>query len=93
MAGLIWKTVATGGSVATGLLANKVLGAVWRRARHGDDPPLNPESDETSWAEAVAWAVVSGVVVGVARLAFRRNAAGYYRRSTGHLPAGLEDAG
>jgi hypothetical protein len=37
--------------------------------------------------------VLSGVVYGLARLVATRQAAGYYKRSTGHLPKGLEDVG
>jgi hypothetical protein len=42
-------------------------------------------------AEAATWAVASGVAVGLARMFASRAAADYYRRSTGHLPANLED--
>jgi hypothetical protein len=35
--------------------------------------------------------VASGVAVGLARMLAGRKAAEYYRRSTGHLPANLED--
>lgn len=91
MGDALWKIVGTGGAIASGVLASKVLTSVWRKAL-GGEPPVNPESDETTWPEAVAWAVVSGAVVGVARLAFRRNAASYYRRSAGHLPGNLEKA-
>ncbi|GAA2026223.1 DUF4235 domain-containing protein [Pseudokineococcus marinus] len=91
MGDAIWKVVGTGGAVAAGIAANKVLTAVWRKSL-GGEPPINPESDETTWKEAIAWALLSGAVVGVARLAFRRNAASYYRKSTGHLPGNLEKA-
>ena len=37
------------------------------------------------------WAAVSGVAVGVARMLASRKAATYYRKSTGHLPANLEE--
>ena len=48
--------------------------------------------------EAVAWAAVSGALIGLARMFAARRAAGYYAKSTGHLPPGLqkgddEDAG
>jgi hypothetical protein len=39
--------------------------------------------------EAVAWAMVSGALIGLARMAAARRAAGYYAKSTGHLPPGL----
>jgi len=39
----------------------------------------------------VAWATVSGVAVGVARMLASRKAANYYRKSTGHLPPNLQE--
>ncbi len=62
--------------------------AAWRMAT-GTPPPTIPEDPDTDWAEAVAWAVASGVVIGVARLVATRRAANYYRRSTGALPKAL----
>ena len=56
-------------------------------------PPANPEHPDTTWAEAVAFAVVSGAIVGVARMLAARKAAEYYRKSTGHLPATLQEVG
>jgi len=44
-----------------------------------------------SMGEAAAWAAASGVAVGLARMLAARKTAEYYRKSTGHLPANLED--
>ena len=41
----------------------------------------------------MAFAVVSGAIVGVARMLAARKAAEYYRKSTGHLPAKLQEVG
>jgi len=87
----IWKLFGTAGAVGSGIAANKVLTTLWRKGV-GGEPPINPESDDTSWGEALLWAVLSGAVVGAARLVFRRNAASYFRKSTGHLPGNLESA-
>jgi hypothetical protein len=54
-------------------------------------PPVNAAHPDVSVAEAVAWATASGIAVGLARMLASRKAADYYRRSTGHLPANLED--
>jgi hypothetical protein len=40
--------------------------------------------------EAVAWAVVSGTFVALARMLAQRKAANYYARSAGHLPPQLQ---
>jgi len=87
-----WKVMATGSALVAGIAAKKILEVAWEKST-GKAPPRNPESPDTTWAEAVGWAVLSGVVYGLARLVATRQAAGYYKRSTGHLPKGLEDVG
>jgi hypothetical protein len=86
---LAWRVIGTGSAVLAAAAAQKGLSAAWRLAT-GDDPPTIPEDPETSWREAVAWAVVSGAVIGVARLVATRRAAHYYMRSTGELPKALQ---
>jgi hypothetical protein len=54
-------------------LMRKTLERVWMSAT-GKEAPVNPESSDTSWGEAVAWALVSGALLGVARLVARRGA-------------------
>ena len=72
------------------ILARKMMTATWKVST-GKQPPSNPEHPDVSMGEAVAWAVSSGVAVGLARMLAGRKAADYYRRSTGHLPPNLED--
>jgi Protein of unknown function (DUF4235) len=59
----------------------EALAGLWDRCR------------DVTMAEALAWAVASGVAVGVARMLAARKAADYWRRSTGSLPPGLEEVG
>lgn len=87
-----FKLLGTGGAVLSGIAAKKVLHTGWKLVT-GNEPPANPEHPDTTWGEAVAWAVVSGAVIGVARMLTARKAAEYYKKSTGHLPAGLQDVG
>jgi hypothetical protein len=91
-ASLAWKVLATGSALVAGLAAKKILETAWTKST-GRPPPRNPESPETTWVEAVGWAVVSGVVYGIARMIATREAAAYYKRSTGHLPEAMEEAG
>jgi hypothetical protein len=79
-----------GSAILAGIAARKVLTAAWRKGT-GDDPPANPESPDTTWAQAVVWALASGAAIGLARMLATRKAAEYYRKSSGHLPPGLED--
>lgn len=59
--------------------AKKALDASWRKAM-GKEPPTVPEDIDVDWREAVAWALISGVVVGLVQLAAARGAAHYRRR-------------
>ncbi len=89
---LAWKVVATGTALAAGIAARKLVQVAWVKGT-GKEPPRNPESPDTTWPEAVGWAVFSGVAYSLARLLATHKAAAYWKKSTGHLPPGLEEAG
>ncbi|MGH3445721.1 MAG: DUF4235 domain-containing protein [Nocardioidaceae bacterium] len=86
----VWSVFALASTIGASMVARKALGATWK-ASTGKTPPSNPEHPDTSMAEAIAWAILSGVSVGLARMLATRKAADYYRRSTGRLPGNLED--
>ncbi len=83
-----WLALATGSALIAGFAARNLLKATWR-VFSDDDPPLNPEAHDTEWSEAVAWAVMTGVVAGVARLVARRGMAATWKSVTGARPPGL----
>jgi hypothetical protein len=85
---LVWRVVGTGSAVLAAAVAQKGLSAAWKAAT-GNEPPTIPEDPDTEWKDAVAWALLSGAVIGLARLFATRRAAVYYRRSTGELPAAV----
>ncbi len=86
----VWTLMGLAATVGATMAARKAMTATWKLST-GKTPPSNPEHPDTSMAEAVTWAIASGVAVGLARMLATRKAADYYRRSTGHLPANLED--
>lgn len=86
-----WKVAATGSSLVAARLTAKAVTGGWRKIKR-TDPPANPAAPSTGWGEAVGWAAASGVAIALARLAARRGAAGAWRKATGHLPPGLEEA-
>jgi hypothetical protein len=86
----VWSVYALGATVVATIAARKALTTTWKLAT-GKQPPQNPAHPDVSMGEAVAWATVSGVAVGVARMMASRKAANYYRKSTGHLPPNLDD--
>lgn len=85
-----WKMSGTLAAIAATIVVRKVLDVSWKTAT-GRTPPRNPESPDVDWPEAVAWALASGAAVGLARLLATRKVADYWRKSTGHLPAGLQE--
>jgi hypothetical protein len=84
-----YKLMATVASLFGAYAARKALHLAWKTTT-GKQPPANPEHPEVTWAEAVGWAVVSGAVIGVARMAAQRKVASSWHKSTGQLPPGLE---
>lgn len=59
--------------VAGAATGRALLKGGWR-ATAGGKPPVDPDATDTDWAEALAWAVVTGALVGVARALARKGA-------------------
>lgn len=90
MGPLAWKIIATGSAVLAGVVANKVVTEAWKRS--GRDADLDPNNPDVPVGQALAFAVLTGVAIGAARVLATRQAATYYRRASGHLPPDLEQA-
>lgn len=88
MGNMMWKVMVTGAALGAGALAHKVTNATWRFVT-GADSPENPEDPDIAWKEAVAFALVSGAFMGLARMFANREAAEIYKKATGHLPKDL----
>jgi hypothetical protein len=87
-----WKVVGVGSGLVAAKASRALMGKGWRAAK-GGEPPRNPAAPGTTWPEALTWAAASGVALGVAKLVASRGAAGAWRKTTGHLPPGLEEVG
>lgn len=85
----IWTVMSLVAGLGAATLTRKVLNTSWKAAT-GKEPPANPADPDNAMAEAVAWAVVSGTMISLARMLAGRRAAGYYAKSTGHLPPQLQ---
>ena len=85
----LWTVFSLVCTVGAAALAKKALDTGWKAAT-GKHPPENPADPDVQMREAVAWAVVSGTFVALARMLAQRRAADYYRRSAGHLPPQLQ---
>ncbi len=76
-----WTALGLVAAVAGAVIARSLLKAGWRSAT-GEEPPLNPDAADSTWREALAWAVVTGAIAGVARSLFRGGASKARRRWT-----------
>ena len=89
MKSIMWKVLATLSAVVAAAAADRALTLIWRGAT-GEKPPTVPEDPETTWVQAASWAALSGAVMGLARMIATRQAAAYYKKSTGELPKALQ---
>ena len=62
----------------------------WQAAT-GNNPPGEPGRARHPVDRGDPYALASGAAMGLARMLATRKAAGYYRKSTGHLPPGMEE--
>ena len=61
MGPIAWKLLGTGGALLAGLIATKVIDAIWARTVDDD---INPKSPNAPLAKAVAYAAITGLAVG-----------------------------
>ncbi len=87
--GRLWTVFSLVSALVGAALAKKALDTGWKAAT-GKHPPENPADPDVAMGEAVAWAIVSGTFVALARMIAQRRAADYYTRSAGHLPPQLQ---
>jgi hypothetical protein len=85
----LWTVFSLVSALGAAAVAKKALNSGWRAAT-GKQPPENPADPDVRMGEAVAWAMVSGTFVALARMLAQRRAADYYQRSAGHLPPQLQ---
>jgi Protein of unknown function (DUF4235) len=85
----LWTVFSLVSALGAAAVAKKALNSGWRAAT-GKQPPENPADPDVRMGEAVAWAMVSGTFVALARMLAQRRAAGYYQKSAGHLPPQLQ---
>jgi hypothetical protein len=84
----VWTIFSLVATLGAAMVAKKAINTTWKAAT-GKEPPANPADPEVDIWEAVAWAAVSGTLIALARMLASRKAAGYYAKSTGHLPPGV----
>lgn len=88
----MWSVFSLVSALGAAAVARKGLDKGWEAAT-GKKPPENPADPDIEVWEAVVWAMITGAFVALARMVAQRKAAGYYRKSTGHLPGQLRPDG
>lgn len=89
MGNMVWKLLGTGSAILAGIAANKVINLAWKKA--GRDTEIDPTNPESPLGEAIAYAALAGLGMGLARTFATRKAAQYYQRSAGRLPEEMEE--
>lgn len=83
-----WKLMGGATAAAAATATRKAAERVYE-AGIGEAPPENPSSPHVPLRQAILWAALSGVVVGLVRLLVERTAAAAWVRARGELPPGL----
>ena len=83
---LLWKIYAGALGAATTLLAQKLVTKAWETAT-GDVPP-DPNDPDTPLAQALIWALCSGLGVGMTQLTMNRYMQRRWFSNTGHKSPG-----
>lgn len=83
-----WMLASAGSAVVAAVITRAAAQSGWKWLS-GDHAPKNPAAPDTSWGQALLWAVGTGIVVGVSRVLAERAAAGGWRKFTGDTPRPL----
>ncbi|WP_277455864.1 DUF4235 domain-containing protein [Janibacter sp. DB-40] len=86
---MVWKLLGTGSAIIAGIVSKKVITAIWKKAGH--DSEIDPTNPDIPFGEALAYAALVGLAVGLARTFTTRQAAAIYQRSAGHLPKPMRE--
>lgn len=85
MSDKLWSLATTGAAIGGGIMAKKVIEKAWALVTDGTVPD-NPEDPEVNWGEAIAFALVSGAVVQLARVMVNHKSTQAYAKKKGRLP-------
>jgi hypothetical protein len=84
----VWNGVASASAIGAVMATKPLVEKVWKAVAHREAPG-NPAHQDVGWGEALAWALVTGALVGVIRLLAQRAAASAWAKATGDYPEAL----
>jgi len=87
----MWKLVSAFTGMLGGLLAQKLIKAVYKAMRKDTAPatPFDPNNPQFSWSDALLWAAAGGIGLGIAKVVSARLAALGWEAATGTQPPGV----
>jgi Protein of unknown function (DUF4235) len=85
------KIVSGIAAMIAAFLARKVVTLAWTKAT-GKEPPAHPEDPDVKLSEALGWSMLTGVIVGAAKLLATRAAARRTHSGPDSEPATAADA-
>ncbi|MFK5647487.1 DUF4235 domain-containing protein [Ornithinimicrobium sp. LYQ121] len=91
MGNLAAKLLTTVAAIGAAALARKMTDGTWKLVT-GKDSPSNPEDPDIDIKEAIAFAVLSGVVMGLARMLANRQATKVMAKGQGKSSKQLADS-
>lgn len=92
MGNVMWKVLSVAAALGASVVARKVTDGTWKFVS-GKESPNNPEDPDIDFKEALAFALLSGAVVGLSRMLANRQATKVYTKAAGHLPKDLAKKG
>ena len=87
-----WKLMGGASAAAAAKFTRKAAESLYK-ASTGEAPPENPSAPHVPLRQAIIWAALSGVAVGLVRLLVERTAAAAWLRARGELPPGVAEEG
>ncbi|WP_122262730.1 DUF4235 domain-containing protein [Ornithinimicrobium cerasi] len=90
MGNLAAKLVTTAAAIGAAAVARKMTDGTWKFVT-GKDSPDNPEDPDIDLKEAVAFAVLSGVIMGLARMLANRQTTRVLAKGQGKSSEQLAD--
>lgn len=90
MGNLLAKVLTAGAAVVAGIVARKTTDGTWKFVT-GSDSPENPDDPDIDLKEAIAFAVLSGALVGLARMLANRQTTRLMAKGTKKAPAQVAD--
>ena len=82
MGNIVAKLLTTGAVIAASTIARKATDGTWKFVT-GSDSPSNPEDPDIDLKEAIAFAVLSGALVGLARMLANRESSRVIAKASG----------